>query len=265
MAEVCATDEYDYLPETPGEMRSVGSMSPEWISNTFGLDYEEQARRVAYITGNTFSGNESDSWPQLPLDESRLGFLDEAWRTHWEADEDVEVSTVPPEVLTDKAIDVWRRRDELGVDHLVVHYMQPHTPFRSRPEWFEARGGDQAETATDKDLWKRCRDGELPKDKVWDAYRDNLCWVLDSIDLLLDNCDGTVAITSDHGNGFGEWGVWGHPPGNPLEELRRVPWVTVEGRDHYSYEPTVRGRDRDETGSDTEADIEAQLDALGYR
>ena len=81
MAKVCATDEYDYLPETPGEIRSVGSMSPEWISNTFSLDYEEQARSAAYITGNTFSGNESDSWPQLPLDDNRLGYLDEAWRT----------------------------------------------------------------------------------------------------------------------------------------------------------------------------------------
>lgn len=263
-AEVCDANEYDYLPETPGQIRSVGSMSPEWISNTFGPEHTDKTYRAGYVTGNMFSGNGSDNWPRLPLDGSRLGYLDEAWRTHWMDDGDV--STVPPDVLTDKAIDVWRRRDTLDIDQLVVHYMQPHTPFRSRPEWFSTGGSgeEQTEAQQDKDIWKRCRDGELPKNEVWDAYRKNLYWVLDSIELLVENCDANVAITSDHGNGFGEWGIWGHPPNNPLDELRYVPWVYINAQDSGEYEPTVLGADL-EAATQEDVDVPEQLAALGYR
>lgn len=264
-AEICAADEYDYLPDTPGKIRSVGSMSPEWISNTFGPKHADQCRRAGYVTANPFSGNENDSWPRLPLDESRVGYLDEAWRTHCINAGPDGISTTPPHVLTDKAIDVWRRRDTFDIDQLIIHYMQPHTPFYSRPEWFSTMDDDtkQAETQQSKDVYKRCRDGDLPEDEVWDAYRQNLHWVLDSIGLLIRSCDASVAITSDHGNGFGEWGVWGHPPGNPLSELRCVPWVKIDAMDTDEYEPAIHAADIN-SESNTDADVAEQLSALGY-
>lgn len=268
-AEVCSEGSYDYLPGEPGAIRSVGSMSPEWVSRTFGPPHKEKARRSAYITANTFSGTDADDWPVLPLDESDVGYLDEAWRTYWMDDIEGGISIVPPEILTDKAIDVWRRHAELDVDQVVIHYMQPHTPFRSMPDQFPTYRGEQSgdglkDDHLQKDLWKRCRDGELAPPAVWRAYKDNLEWVLDSIERLVNNCEGTVAITSDHGNGFGEWGVWGHPPGNPLDELRRVPWVTVEATDSKTYKPEVLGQDK-EKDAETDVSVRGQLDALGYR
>lgn len=267
-AEVCANGDYEYLPESPSKLRSVGSMSPEWITRTFAPEYEQRTQRTAYLTANTFSGNEAGDWPALPLEEPQLRYLDEAWRTHWKDDIEGGISVVPPEILTDKAIDVWRRNESLGVDQVVIHYMQPHTPFRSIPGQFPTYSDEEPDESTDvkvhKEIWKRCRDGEIEPDVLWSAYRDNLEWVLDSIELLINNCDGTVAITSDHGNGFGDWGVWGHPPGNPLDVVRNVPWMTIDTSDSGSYEPAKLGKDR-EAKADSDVDVRAQLDALGYR
>jgi hypothetical protein len=38
---------------------------------------------------------------------------------------------------------------------------------------------------------------------VWEAYLDNLRYVLDNIEELLQNVDGKVVISADHGELFG--------------------------------------------------------------
>lgn len=114
------------------------------------------------------------------------------------------------------------------------------------------------------DPWLRVRDGDLAFEAVWRAYRDNLEWVVDDVARVLENCDGRVAMTSDHGNALGEFGVWSHPPGTPVPALRRVPWVVREGRDLGTCDPALPDPIRD--GRRTEGDdVESRLGALGYR
>jgi hypothetical protein len=117
---------------------SVGSQSAEWMDRTFGSAHREELARTAYVTGNPFSAQSAEhvlvtSGETLPLESEAWGLLYEAWREEWV---DGEISTIPPEPLTEAALAVWKHREQLGVDRVLVHYMQPHAPFRSRPEWF---------------------------------------------------------------------------------------------------------------------------------
>ncbi len=289
---------------------SVGSQSAEWMARTFDDAYAEEMRRTAYVTGNPFSAQSGDqieavSTDPLPLTENDFGWLHEAWRTEWVHDD---ISTIPPDPLTDAAIAAWRRREELGIDRVLVHYMQPHTPFRSRPDWFLGTaniddwgrlddGGDDdsstGETAADdteeldpadldeetrellealdadgevgRDPWTRLRDGELPTEEFWTAYRDNLAWVLEDVARLVENCDGRVALTSDHGNGAGEFGVWSHPPAVHLPALRTVPWITLDGEDQGTADPALPSTSPAGAGESTSETAEQRLVDLGYR
>lgn len=265
--EICESNRYEWLPERTGSMWSVGSQSPEWISKTFSETHQEHLTNLAYISGNPFTGKQMDRWPNLPITDSDVGYLDEAWRDAWVQPEvssrTVKVSTIPPGRLVDRAINVWRRRSELGINRLVVHIMQPHTPFRSRPEWFANERdvnvfGEPEKESIEKDIWNRIRDGELKRDDVWEAYRDNLEWALDNIALLRQNAEATIALTSDHGNAMGEWGEWGHPAYNPVPSVRKVPWLTIKGTDQETKHPDIRRSDSSKTVTD-------RLEALGYK
>ena len=45
---------------------------------------------------------------------------------------------------------------------------------------------------------------------------------------LLPYLEGKIVISSDHGNCFGEHGVYGHPSGLRYKELVIVPYLEVE-------------------------------------
>lgn len=296
---VADADDCEVLPDASAvdALWSVGSQSAEWMARTFDARYATEMARTAYVTGNPFSAQSGDQVPgvetaALPLRQRDFGWLHEAWRTAWT---DGEISTIPPEPLTEAAIAAWRRREALAVDRVVVHYMQPHTPFRSRPRWFlgsaDTQGwgsltdedGDEEELPVDdldaedraflealdaddavgRDPWTRLRDGELPADEFRAAYRDNLEWVLSDVARLVENCDGRVAVTSDHGNAAGEWGVWSHPPGVHLPALREVPWVELAGTDRRTVEPGLpEAATAASAGGEADAD---HLAHLGYR
>lgn len=49
------------------------------------------------------------------------------------------------------------------------------------------------------------------------------CWGEVS-ELLKNLSDKKVVITSDHGEAFGEWGIYGHPGGVYIKALTEVPW-----------------------------------------
>jgi hypothetical protein len=103
------------------------------------------------------------------------------------------------------------------------------------------------------------RSGEIDTETAWEAYRDNLEFVWSDVELLMENVDGTVVITSDHGNSFGKWGAYGHPSGLVSPELRRVPWDHYECSDKMTYQPEERSKE--DTAEDT---IEERLESLGY-
>lgn len=221
---------------------SVGSVTKEWMSETFRAEFAEEMARTAYICGNPHSSTS--------LDESAFYLLDETWRRAWDR-------TIPPRALTDSAIEVWR---EQRPPRMIVHYMQPHCPFIPWGDEAQAKSVENFGNQDTKDVWQRLRDRELTREHVWDGYRENLRVVLEDVELLLDNLDAAdVVITSDHGNALGEWGIYGHKPSLPFRCLREVPWVRTTAVDTGAHEPDYEYQDS------LEVTTTEQLEALGYR
>ena len=241
-------DDHAFLPEV-GSIRSVGSSSSEWLENTFHGHPETE--RTVMVTANT--------WTDRYLDADDFAALDEVWKYAW----DDEHNTIPPGAVTDRAI--AHARDE-SPDRLVVHYMQPHHPFVPDPLDGDdglVRAGSHSNTGNP---WVALRQNEVSVDRVRAAYRANLDYVLGEVESLCANIDGQVAITADHGNLFGEWGLYGHPMETPVPALITVPWAETTATDRERRTPTLEPPEslpvRRVYGSDS---ADERLDALGYR
>jgi hypothetical protein len=237
--------EIDFLDGVES-VRSVGSSSSEWLENTFA---RPETARTAMVTGNTWTGRY--------LDAGEFAALDEVWKYAWDDD----LGTVPAGAVTDRAVGLARERDP---DRLVVHYMQPHHPFVPDPlagDTGMARGSDRSSASNP---WILLRRGEADPDRVWAAYEANLRYVLDEVAALLDNVDGRVAITADHGNLFGEWGLYGHPMHTPVPALLRVPWAETTARDRRTREPALEPPEPLPVSRVDGGDARDRLAALGY-
>lgn len=95
----------------------------------------------------------------------------------------------------------------------VVHLMPPHIPIQTDHEYSELGGG----------LWRKAELGLIDKEKIWESYKENLSYGLSFVDDILDVVDGRTVLTSDHGNLFGENGMYGHHSPRPVKPLRKVP------------------------------------------
>lgn len=235
--------EYSFLggPDAVGTHWSVASKSNDWLRRTFSSEYEDAIGETAYVTGNPFTAK-----VQL---EAEPAVLDEVWRYGWDED----LSTIPARPLTDRAISTWRTEE---VSRMIVHYMQPHGPFVHDPD-LGSYGDPEDFGEGFGDLWGRAGE-DISTDAIWAAYRDNLRYVLDDVELLLDNlATDRVVITADHGNAIGEFGVYGHPRDMLLPSIRRVPWVRTSGGDTADYRPQT---ERDAVSTE----VEDRLRHLGY-
>lgn len=240
MEEVGA--EFPFI-ESVESVESVGSMSEEWLAKTFTEDYHTQMRETAYVTTNVFSHE--------VLDSDRFELLDELWRYCWDDD----LGTVPPSAVSDRAIQVARDRNP---EYLIIHYMQPHHPFVGS-DLFGQFGIDPFGDRNEMTVVDALRLGKVSREDFWNAYRDTLRHVLQSVSVLLTNIDAnTVAISSDHGEAIGEWGVYGHPAGCLHPSVKNVPWVETTATDTGEYEPTI------ERTPEENVNVERRLRDLGY-
>ncbi|WP_411968552.1 hypothetical protein [Haloferax sp. YSSS75] len=151
--------------------------------------------------------------------------------------------------VVDFTVEVGRMED---FDRVIAHVIEPHYPFAAAAK---ARGADQLAKYEQKP-WDYLRDGG-DLETVWNSYLQELRYGLDHIEVLLDNFDAeTVVITADHGELFGEWGMYGHSSGSLMPQLRRVPWVETTATDSGTHEPKSFTRQ--------ERSVEENLESLGY-
>lgn len=222
MESVC--NQYDFL-STVESRNSNATYSLGWLENTFPPLDEQMLETTGYVTANPFA----DDLPEAVVD--TLGLYEPLHQYAWDNDQ----NTVWAEPVTDHAISAWRDND---LERLVVHYMQPHYPFRGE-EWSRAQSIEEwGEFNFEDEVWTLLRDRKIKRGEVWEAYRRNLEYVLESVSLFLSAVNAeTVAITADHGNALGERGIYGHPPGVPLRCVQEVPWVTTDAERTTDYEP----------------------------
>jgi len=235
-------DKFAFLSSiTPVE--SVGTGTRNWMQATFNdqsQEYEDEISETLYINGNP---NSEDL-----LDPADFYELDEVWRYGYRE----ELYVTPPRVITDRLVETFRTGDP--PDRVIAHYMQPHEPFLQHQE-LNQYTADKFENS----IWYAVLRGRVDRKTVWNAYRDNLRYVLEELELLLENLDAdSVAITADHGEAAGEWGLYAHG-GPPIEPLVTVPWVNVgETSDEHTHDPETHRH------TDVEESTESQLRDLGY-
>lgn len=238
-------DRYDFI-DHGNSTTSVGSATEEWMMKTFTPEYHDEMRKTAYVTGNPHSSE--------GLSAEQFEVLDEVWKYAWDDDQ----KTIPARPITDRAISTAR---ETNPDRLLVHYMQPHHPFVPSPELSEDVGFE--DETTWNHIWERLRAGDVTEERIWEAYRKNLEYVLDDVELLLNNVDAeTAIITSDHGNALGEFGIYGHPLYVPVPELKRIPWSVTTATDNGEYRPKL---ERPTEDKDIESEVNERLHDLGYK
>jgi len=253
----------DVSPDSIKSYLSVGSQTAEWLSNTFTTD-RPNLNQIAYASGNAWAsqvlvegkGPESDQYfdnvkpPNIEWSVASardLGRFIPLWGNEEETTLAAGSHSVPAKI-TDATIKL--HRDE-KFNRVIAHYIQPHPPY-------ESKSREEGRDLTDFEYTPMdyLRNGGN-KNKPWKAYISDLKWVLKDVKELTENIDGKVAITSDHGEAFGEYKFYGHAPGMLHPQVRRVPWLEIECSDHETRYGEIREQQS--------ADVGHQLEALGYR
>lgn len=241
--DACRYDTFAAVHDLPGTLRRVRSRGSHTSEFVWGNFAERSLHDAVYVTANVVPG-----------------LYDEALDFHhvervFEDGFDGETGTVPPDAVAARA---RRAAERFPNKRLIVHYLQPHFPFRDAP----------VEGYGTMDFWDAVATGELSvsTERVYDWYRENLKWALSSVRDLLPALDGRVVVTADHGNAFGERSFpvpmreWGHPWGTYIDPLVEVPWLVRESdsRPRITEDPPT-----DQSGFDEEI-LRSRLEALGY-
>jgi len=190
--------------------------------------------------------------------------IHDVWKTGWDDD----LGTVPPESLAEayrNNLDAVERADRTVLHYMQPHapYLsrgkgqklkQIQKGIKRQEE--EAENGDNddgggllsslsdsvrpkiesrlddSEFAQKAGLWLELDPKDLVKDgtrvTALKLYEENLRIALESVAELADELDGTVVVTADHGEAFGEEGVWEHHIETHIPPLMEVPWLEVE-------------------------------------
>lgn len=235
--------EYDFLESSNIDtILSVGNHSQDWHERTFKHLPPATLSNLAVITGNPFADIIPDDVGEI------VNLFEKEWSN--------ERNTVLAQSVTDYMVPLGRTSE---FDQYLAHYMQPHPPFfkpgKSREEpimaanWYEMWGSILA-------LMR----GEISEEELKELHLNNLRYVLNDVEILLENFDAdTAAITADHAHCLGEGGMYGHPAYTEHPELKRVPWVEVETVDEKKLDPSISGE------KSISISKEERLQALGYR
>lgn len=200
---------------------SVASCTEDWVCRCLDRPLDD----VVYISASPYVSN----WylEQLGV-ANRLAHLEEVWRDGW----DDQLHTVPPGAVLAAHL---RLRGRFADKKFVLHFMQPHHPYigpvriagAGWRKYFGAMELDSPEL-DGKTPIEMLEDGQVAPEQVRLAYESNLELVLGHIQAAMADLAGPVVITADHGEAFGEGGIYGHPCGTLLPELIAVPYLVVD-------------------------------------
>ena len=255
----------DYLNGTLHKRRSKGSSTPEWAYKTFTGEHDIAYFSGNPFINDLEIPLSELKWGascdyEWTASEHINNVLD-VWKTGWDDD----LGTVPPGAITEALRDESEAVER--AERTVLHYMQPHAPYLSRGtggkltqiqkgikrqsevvEEDDDTGtlrslGDvirprveerleNSELAQKAGLWLELDPTELLANGTRVAamrlYEENLRIALESVSELVPNLEGSVVVTADHGEAFGEEGVWEHHIETHIPPLMEVPWFEVE-------------------------------------
>ena len=208
---------------------SRGSSTPQFLLENFGNGKYDD---IIYITANPFVNHYL---------KGRFYKIIPVWDFGWNED----LKTVMPDKVYEAALKTLRRYG--NEKRLIIHFMQPHEPFipLGKVDGITGFGNARLEVITgkvgkmpDRCIWDLVREGKFDRQLAIKGYVENLKIAMPYVVKLCKILDGRIAITSDHGEGFGErlFGflpirIYGHPQGVRVKQLVEVPWFVCEGRE----------------------------------
>jgi hypothetical protein len=223
-------------------------MTLEWLEENFdGQEFND----TVFVSGN----------PNLANIDASFADVVPIWEVNW----DEQAGTARPEAMVKETI---KAHSEYPNKRLISWFVQPHAPFLG-PTGKEIMqqgftGGGIIGDRKIEPIWERLRRGKLDSEVVFKAYKENFELTLPHLKSVLSELDGKTIISSDHGNAFGEHGIWGHPRSVHSPELISVPWLTVDYDERQDIEPVAEQDLVSTTMSDDEI-IQRRLSDLGYR
>lgn len=199
---------------------STGSHTVTWLKRTFS-ERDRDAERIVYLATNPHI---SKRYLERIGLSTGLAHIEELYQTCW----DSRLRTVMPQSVTGEYL---RLREQFPGKKFILHFLQPHTPYVGKTrlrvnqpdEMHPAINADGVPMTAPTEL-ALIEDCQVSLAQGIQAYDDNLRFALDSITELLPKIDGRVAITADHGELFGEYGIYGHIEELYVPELIEVPW-----------------------------------------
>lgn len=254
--DACRFDQFEQECDLSGSLSAVeskGSNTVEFLKGNFG---GKTIRDTVYQTANPqlYRNSEYVNADFFKIDNI---WMDEGW--------DDEYGTVLPETVTERSI---KTHEEYPKKRHIVHYIQPHYPFLTDTEFDK---GELDNSEGDRPpFWHQLMLGDLSVDgnRIWELFMENLRTVVPHVERLIENIEGKVVVTADHGNMFGERArpvpttEWGHPPGIYTSELVKVPWLeTVVGSRRK-----IVAEEQQSQGDDAEdEEVKKRLERLGYK
>ena len=210
--DACRYDTFEEVNTIPGTLTPVwspGSRTPKWVECIFTDPSEWED--IVVISGSQFT-------------ESRKGMF-KFHRYSLFKDWDDRLDAVSPKKMGKATIQLLQ---EFPNNRMIIWYVQPHVPFIGKTKI----GHETIELSKRQVLtiMGMVRYFKHDVEYVYNAYKENLEYVLEYVKKLLPHLSGKVIITSDHGNGFGELGYYfGHEDGSLNHEcVRLVPWLEVD-------------------------------------
>ncbi len=248
-------NEYDCILE---KVKSAGSCTGEWLVKNFDDFYEyEYISANPYINSIGYGLEENREWDYNWVANKHFSRIIDVWEFGY--DEDIGV-VHPREV--NKAF----FNQKANQSKTILHYIQPHTPYLGFNRYSDSGNLKNIEPRTsfesvnEEKILKNIRDrlgyfydntrffwflryilegqmkgstGEylyrLSKEgKLIELYKEEIELALWAISNILNELKGKIIITSDHGEAFGEKGIWGHPKEKHISPLIEVPWIEIE-------------------------------------
>jgi hypothetical protein len=255
--DACRADLFEEVVDTSRfddyrRVKSLGSGTGEWTERNFT---DDRFGDTVYVASNPHTSR---------IAGDRFYDLTEVWRESFSD----EHRTVPPEAVTEAALRTYGDHPD---KRLIVHYMQPHHPFITRPDLQfghenEQFGGTRtADVERPRHVWDALEMGRISRAEAWAAYGENLNAVMDHALRVADEVPGRTVITSDHGNLLGERvfplpvRMYSHANGVRHPALVDVPWAVLDGERRE----VVAGEAASVSTSD-EQSIKRRLRQLGY-
>lgn len=244
--DACRHDAYAEHCSIDGNLRRANSCAgwtKEWAMQNFS---EGDWSDTIYVSASSWPGA-AETW----LGENPFHSVEEVWS--YGADE--KTGAVYPETVRAVATKAVANHPE---KRMIVHFQQPHNPLVGEKTIL------RDEFEGDGTVYQALRRGQVSKAEVWEAYVSNLQMALEEVEKLLAVLDGTVAITADHGECFGEFNLFEHP-GALVPPIIQVPWhVVKKTRDRDPSELDVETELSPPDAGDNEYSREEHLKQLGY-